>query len=206
MTKLEYLDLWGSKISNKGIAVLIMFPKLSFLNLAWTAVTKLPYLPSITCLNMSNCTISSVYYARSGSSSPLSKLTFLGTTFSDADEVFSNVYIGCVTFLDISRSSVYNLHFLVKMDMIELLDLSFCGITDNSVRYIAKAGKILKYLNASNTKLTSEGVEMLIGNVMNLETLCLSNTLVDDAALSYIALMPSLRVVDLSRTNIKGNH
>ncbi|WOL02122.1 hypothetical protein Cni_G10841 [Canna indica] len=204
LTKLDYLDLWGSKISNKGVTILVMFPKLNFLNLAWTNVTKLPYLPSITSLNMSNCMISSIYYAKNSMNSPLSELLVLGTTFTDADEVFSCMDISYMKLLDVSRSSICNLHFLVKMDMIEHLDLSFCGITDDSVEYIAKAGKSLKYLNASNTKLTSDGVGALVGRLINLETLCLSNTDINDAALSYIALMPSLRVTDLSHTKIKG--
>ncbi|XP_074588977.1 uncharacterized protein LOC141844905 [Curcuma longa] len=204
LKKLEYLDLWGSKITNKGIAVLATFPKLSFLNLAWTKVTKLPYLPSITRMNMSNCNISSVCYAKNAISDPLSKLFFVGTTFSDVDEAFSMMDITNITYLNISRSSICNLHFLINTHVIEHLDLSFCGITDDSVEYIAKAGKNLKCLNANNTKLTSEGVGVLAGNVINLETLCLSKTLIDDIALSYISMMPSLRVIDLSHTKIKG--
>ncbi|XP_065012380.1 receptor like protein 28-like isoform X4 [Musa acuminata AAA Group] len=204
LTNLEYLDLWGSKISNRGVPVLEMFPKLSFLNIAWTEVTELPYLPSITCLNMSNCTICSIFYGKGSTSAPLLKLFGLGATFVDADKVFSIIDTSHVTYLDVSSSSICNLHFLVKMDMIEHLDVSFCGITDDSVEYIAKAGKGLKFLNASNSKLTSQGICVLAGNVINLETLYLSNTSVDDVALSYIALMPSLRIVDLSRTKIKG--
>ncbi|XP_065012384.1 uncharacterized protein LOC135586076 isoform X6 [Musa acuminata AAA Group] len=203
LTNLEYLDLWGSKISNRGVPVLEMFPKLSFLNIAWTEVTELPYLPSITCLNMSNCTICSIFYGKGSTSAPLLKLFGLGATFVDADKVFSIIDTSHVTYLDVSSSSICNLHFLVKMDMIEHLDVSFCGITDDSVEYIAKAGKGLKFLNASNSKLTSQGICVLAGNVINLETLYLSNTSVDDVALSYIALMPSLRIVDLSRTKIK---
>ncbi|KAJ4956574.1 hypothetical protein NE237_013357 [Protea cynaroides] len=205
LTKLEYLDLWGSKISNEGVSLLKIFTKLSFLNLAWTNVTKLPDLPSLECLNMSNCTISSVVEgAHNGVKVALRKLLFIGATLVDVHEVFFYIDASCLTFLDLSHSALHDFHFLVSMDALTHLDVSFSGMGDDSIALLARVGANLKHLNLSNTRLTSAGVEILVGHVPNLETLSLSHTAIDDIALSYISMIPSLRVVNLSNTAIKG--
>lgn len=206
LTGLEHLDLWGSKISNNGAAILKMFPKLSFLNLAWTDVTRLPNLPSLTCLNLSSCTIHSISDGNCKASASLSKLFLTRTTIDDVDGAFRNVEVNHVTFLDMSGSSVCNFHFLVKMNGLEHLDLSFSRMSDTLIEQVADVGINLKCLNLSNTKLTTQGVCILAGNVMNLESLSLSHTAIDDTALIYIGLMPSLRMIDLSATNIKGTY
>ncbi|XP_010915656.1 uncharacterized protein [Elaeis guineensis] len=204
LTRLEHLDLWGSKISNNGAAVLEMFPRLSFLNLAWTSVTRLPNLPSLTCLNMSRCTIHSISDGNCKATASLSKLFLPGTTIDDVDEAFRNVEVNNMTFLDMSGSSICNFHFLVKMKGLEHLDLSSSTMSDTLIEQVANVGINLRYLNLSNTKLTTQGVCILAGNVMNLESLSLSHTGICDTALTYIGMMPSLRMIDLSATNIKG--
>ncbi|XP_043716869.1 internalin I isoform X2 [Telopea speciosissima] len=205
LTKLERLDLWGSKISNKGASLLKLFTKLSSLNLAWTNVTKLLNLPSLECLNMSNCTINSVFEgADNRVKAPLQKLVFLGATFIDAHEVFFYIDASRLAFLDLSHSSLHNFEFLANMDALAHLDVSFSGMDDDSIALIAHVGANLKNLNLSNTRLTSAGVEILAGHVPNLETLSLSHTAIDDVALSYISLMPSLRVINLSNTAVRG--
>ncbi|KAJ0989338.1 hypothetical protein J5N97_007694 [Dioscorea zingiberensis] len=204
LTQLEHLDLWGSKISDDGAVVLKMFPRLSFLNLAWTNVTKLPYLPSITCLNMSNCVIHSISPGDTSQHAPLSKLLVHGATFVDVDEVFSNLEGSYITFLDISQSSICSFLFLNNMKGLQHLDLSFCAITDDLVEHVAFIGGNLKSLSLSNTKITSLGLSVLAGCVINLQTLSLSYTTIDDTALSYISMLHSLYALDLSHTNIKG--
>ncbi|KAF8380070.1 hypothetical protein HHK36_027540 [Tetracentron sinense] len=205
LTKLQYLDLWGSKISNKGAAVLKMFPKLNFLNLAWTSVTKLPDLPSVACLNMSNCTIDSIFEGGSGfKAPPLAKLLLHGATFIDMNEAFFHIEASYLSFFDVSSSSLHNFHFLANMEALEHLDLSSSRMGDDSVELIERVGENLRNLNLSNTSISSAGVGILAGNVPNLATISLSHTAIDDVALSYIGMMPSLRVIDLSNTNIKG--
>lgn len=203
LTKLEYLDLWGSKVSNRGTAVLLRFPKLDFLNLAWTSVTNLPNLSSLECLNMSNCTINSVFNG-TGDKAPLTRLIFSGATFIDEAETFLYLEKSFLQVLDISNSSLLRFCFLSDMEMLEHLDLSSTMIDDDSVEQIVCIGANLKYLNLSRTKVSSHGVGILAGHVPKLENLSLSNTSVDDMALSYIGMMPSLKVVDLSNTKIKG--
>ncbi|OVA01954.1 Leucine-rich repeat [Macleaya cordata] len=204
LTKLEYLDLWGSKISNKVAAVLKKFPNLSFLNLAWTDVTTLPTLPSLTYLNMSNCTINSISGGDCGVKAPLKQLRVPGATFIDVHEVFSYIEASQLSFLDLSNSSLHNFQFLAHMDSLTHLNVSFSKIKDESIELIAHVGANLRNLNLSNTKVSSLGIGSLAGMVPNLEILSLSHTLVDDVALSYISTMPALRVLDLSNTNIKG--
>lgn len=201
---MEYLDLWGSKISNKGAEILKMFPKLNFLNLAWTNVTKLSKLPSLTSLNMSNCTIQYIFEGEDGVRTPLSKLLISGATFTDVHEAFSYMEASSFSVLDISNSTVQDFRFLEDMNRLEYLDVSSSRMEDDLLKSVACVGWNLKDLNLSNTRISTLGVATLAGKVPNLQTLCLSHTAVDDAALSYISMMPSLRAINLRNTNIKG--
>ncbi|XP_021277525.1 negative regulator of reactive oxygen species [Herrania umbratica] len=203
LTKLQFLDLWGSKISNKGALVLQRFSKLSFLNLAWTNVTILPNLSSLECLNMSNCTIDSIL-EDDGDKAPLVKLIFAGATFLNEAEAFLYIETRFLSLLDVSNSSLNWFCFLPDMKMLEHLDLSSSMMGDDSVELIVCIGASLKILNLSGTKVSSAGIAILAGHVPKLEFLSLSHTSIDDVALSYVSSMPSLKVIDLSNTNIKG--
>ncbi|KAK2966513.1 hypothetical protein RJ640_019042 [Escallonia rubra] len=203
LKKLQYLDLWGSEITNNGATVLKLFPKLSFLNLAWTKVTKLPNLSSLACLNMSNCSLLSIYEGR-GDKGHLAELILTGATFLDVDEAFLHVDTSLLSFLDLSNSSVQSFWFLPSMCVLEHLDLSGSAMADESAEIIARIGANLRFLNLSNTRVSSAGVGILAGHVSNLETISLSCTPIDDLAVSYLSMMPSLRVINLSNTNVRG--
>ncbi|GMH28842.1 hypothetical protein Nepgr_030685 [Nepenthes gracilis] len=203
LTKLEYLDVWGSKISDKVAATFLKFIKLSYLNLAWTKITKFPVMKSLECLNMSNCSINSVI-KENCDKAPLRKLVFHGSSFTDAAEVFSHIDAGFLSFLDLSNTIIDNFGFLHRLHKLEHLDLSFTMVDDNSVELIACVGEHLRHLNLSMTKISSLGMEILAGNVPLLEVMTLSHTIIDDVAIAYISMMPSLGILDLSYTNIRG--
>ncbi|KAJ8451138.1 hypothetical protein Cgig2_026947 [Carnegiea gigantea] len=203
LTNLEHLDLWGSKISDVSAVTFKKFPKLSFLSLAWTNVTKLPNLKSLKCLDMSHCSIHSVTEDR-GDKAALKQLIVNGASFPDGGNIFSNIDTSCLSFLNLSNSSLSYFGFLHQMHALEHLDLSFSTIQDDAVEAIARVGANLKHLNLNNTKISSAGVEILVGCVPNLEILLLSHTSIDDVALAYVSMMPSLKAIDLSNTNIKG--
>lgn len=205
LTNLQHLDLWGSDISNEGASILVKFPNLNFLNLAWTKVTVLPNLPSITCLNMSNCSIHSIFKGElNEKKAQLKKLTLSGTSFKDVTKAFSYIDPVFLSFLDLSNSSLRDLSFLPSMNALEYLDLSGNMIGDDSVEFIASIGANLETLNLSNTRVTSNGVGILSGHVLKLETISLSSTPIDDLAILYIAMMPSLKVVNMKGTNVTG--
>ncbi|KAH9719187.1 hypothetical protein KPL70_005715 [Citrus sinensis] len=203
LTKLEYLDLWGSQVSNRGAAVLKMFPRLSFLNLAWTGVTKLPNISSLECLNLSNCTIDSILEGN-GNKAPLAKISLASTTFINEREAFLYIETSLLSFLDVSNSSLSRFCFLTQMKALEHLDLSSSMIGDDSVEMVACVGANLRNLNLSNTRFSSAGVGILAGHLPNLEILSLSGTQIDDYAISYMSMMPSLKFIDISNTDIKG--
>lgn len=200
---MEYLDLWGSQVSNRGAAVLKMFPRLSFLNLAWTGVTKLPNISSLECLNLSNCTIDSILEGNENKA-PLAKISLAGTTFINEREAFLYIETSLLSFLDVSNSSLSRFCFLTQMKALEHLDLSLSMIGDDSVEMVACVGANLRHLNLSNTRFSSAGVGILAGHLPNLEILSLSGTQIDDYALSYMSMMPSLKFIDISNTDIKG--
>lgn len=203
LTNLEYLDVWGSKISDEGAAVLKNFLKLSFLNLSWTNVTKFPNLQSIKCLNMSECAIHSVLEDKSDRVT-LKKLIIRGSSFLQAEIVFSTIEPSCLSFLNLSNTSLSYFGFLHRMHALEHLDLSSSAIQDDAVEAISCIGANLRHLNLNNTKVSNAGLETLAGHVPNLEVLSLSHTLIDDFAIAYISMMPSLKELDLSNKNIKG--
>lgn len=204
LTQLHQLVMWGSKVSNEGAILLKTFPKLNCLNLAWTNVTQLPALVSLTSLNMSNCTIESILDGLEEPETSLVTLHFSGASFIDAYRVLSGLHARNLTFLDLSRSSINNVSFLADMNRLECLDLSCTGVTDSSMNLVAEIGANLKHLNLSNTRVTSDALAILYGNVPKLEFISLSHTMVDDNALAYLGLIPALRSISLSFTNIKG--
>ncbi|XP_059288781.1 uncharacterized protein LOC132042188 isoform X1 [Lycium ferocissimum] len=201
--KLQHLDLWGSEVSNRGASHLKWFPRLSSLNLAWTKVTMLPSLPILACLNMSNCTIHSIFEGE-GQKAPLSKLILSGATIRDVSEAFLHLETSSLSLLDLSNSSLNSYCFLPYMNAISDLDLSGTSAGDESVEHIAFVGQNLRHLNLSRTKLSSAGLGILAGFVPNLETLLLSYTAIDDSAISFMITMPLLKCINLSGTNIRG--
>ncbi|CAA0820467.1 Leucine-rich repeat (LRR) family protein [Striga hermonthica] len=202
LMKLQHLELWGSEVSNIGAAVLKKFPDLSFLNLAWTNITDLPILPSLSTLNMSNCSIHSLF--KGGQKVCLEKVMFSEATFTDVSEVFQHVETSKLYSLDISSPSIKSFGFLSSMKALTYLNLSDSALVDNSVEHVACIGAKLRYLNLSNTKVSSDGIGALAGHVPNLETLLLSGTPINDKAIIYISMMPSLKVINLNKTNVKG--
>lgn len=186
-----------------GASVFQAFPKLSFLNVAWTNVRKLPNLLSLECLDMSNCEIASIPEG-DGDKAPLRKLIVSGAKLLDGPETLVVIETSSLSYLNISNSSLDTFGFLPCMKALEFLDLSSSIIGDDSVEEIACIGANLRYLNLSKTRIGSAGIGILAEHVPNLEILLLSHTSIDDAAISYMSMMPSLKNVDLSNTHIKG--
>ncbi|CAN4077561.1 unnamed protein product [Withania somnifera] len=203
LRKLQHLDLWGSEVSNKGASYLKWFPRLSSLNLAWTKVTMLPGMPSLACLNMSNCTIHSIFEGE-GRKALLTKLILSGATIRDVSEAFLRLETSSLSLLDLSNSSLNSYCFLPYMNAISDLDLSGTSAGDESVELVAIVSQNLRHLNLSRTKLSSAGVGTLAGFVPNLETLLLSYTAIDDSAIPFMSTMPLLKYINLCGTNIRG--
>lgn len=90
------------------------------------------------------------------------------------------------------------------MNALEHLDLSSTLIDDNSVEIIACIGANLRILILDGTGVTAAGLGILAGNVPTLQNISLSCTPADDLAISYISMVPSLKVINLSKTNING--
>ncbi|VAH82079.1 unnamed protein product [Triticum turgidum subsp. durum] len=202
LTQLEHLDIWGSEITDEGASILKAFTRLRFLNVSWTHVTRLPPLPNMKYLNMSNCTIYSIRGGDSEVHIPLQKFTASAASIVDVDEVFSSIVASSFSFLDMSGCSLSNLYGLQKMKSLEHLDLSLSRVTDDAIEYVANIGMKLRYLSLKNTGITSQAPCILAGTVPNLASLSLAYTKVDDSALVYISMMPSLRVIDLSHTSL----
>lgn len=134
----------------------------------------------------------------------LRKLIVHGSSFLEAEKTFSSIEASCLSFLNLSNSSLSYFGFLYHMKALEHLDLSFTAVQDDDVEAISCIGANLRHLNLNNTKVSNVGLETLAGHVPKLEVLSLSHTSVDDFAIGYISTMHSLKALDLSNTNIKG--
>ncbi|CAI0441162.1 unnamed protein product [Linum tenue] len=203
LRKLKHLDLWGSQITNKGVSLLKNFPKLSYLSLAWTGVTLFPNIPSIECLNLSNCIVDTALEG-DGYKAPLAKLILAGTTIQNEADMFSWIESSCISYLDVSNSSLVDFSFLSEMEALEHLNLSSSMMGDDSIEWICCIGASLRSLNLSKTRVTSAGISKLAEHVPRLEVLSLSYTLINDASISFLGMMSSLKAIDLSSTKVKG--
>lgn len=205
LTNLEYLDIWGSNVTNQGAVSILNFPNLCFLNLSWTSVTQAPNIPHLECLLMNKCAVVSVSSTHSSVLASLKKLVLSGATFSAETEVFSFTSKSSITHLDVSKTSIQDFSFLETMTKLEHLDLSSTAFGDDSVEFVLCVGDTLRNLNVSHTKITYAGVEILSGHVPRLETFSLSQTYIDDLSILCISTrMPCIKALDLSRTSIRG--
>ncbi|KAL6864888.1 hypothetical protein ACP4OV_016039 [Aristida adscensionis] len=204
LTRLEHLEIWGSEITNEGALALKALTRLRSLNLSWTHVTNLPVPPTMRFLNMCYCTIQSICVLDSEVPVPLETLIVTASSFGNIHEVFSSIQASSLSHLDMSGCSLNNLSFMEKMENLGHLDLSLNRITDDAIEHVAKVGMNLKYLSLKVTGITSQALCGLAGTVPNLISLSLAHTNIDDSALVYISMMPSLRMMDLSHTYIRG--
>ncbi|GJM94884.1 hypothetical protein PR202_ga11567 [Eleusine coracana subsp. coracana] len=204
LTRLEYLDIWGSETTNEGASVFKAFTRLRFLNLSWTYVTRLTLPLTMRSLNMSNCTIHSICDEDSEFPVPLETFIASAASFGNIDEILSSIQANSLLYLNLCVCSLSNLSFIEKMENLVHLDLSSSRITDDAVEHIARIGANLKYLSLKDTGITSQALCILAGTVPNLMSLSLTDTKIDDSALPYISMMPLLRTVDLSNTCIEG--
>ncbi|PIN09204.1 hypothetical protein CDL12_18210 [Handroanthus impetiginosus] len=167
------------------------------------SVTNLPNLSSLAYLKISNCTLHFIFEGV-GHKARMEKVMLPGAIIAGASEALEYVETSRHIFLDLSYSSLQSFSFLHSMNVLTDLNLSESALTDESIEHIAYIGTNKRYLNLSNTKVSSDGIGTLPEHVPNLETLLLSGTPVDDMAVPYISMMPSLKVINLSRTNVKG--
>lgn len=137
---------------------------------------------------------------------PLAKISLSGSTFMNEAEAFLYIETSFLSFLDVSNSSLKRFSFLSQMKALEHLNVSSSTMGDDTVEMVACIGANLRNLNLSDTRVSSAGVGILAGHLPNLEILSLSGTSIDDYAISYISTMPSLKVIDLSNTEIKGTN
>lgn len=152
---------------------------------------------------MSNCEVHSIV-EEDGDGSALEKLVFSGVTFPNACETFLRLDLSSVFYLDLSSVLLHDFSFFSYMRALTHLDLSFGMIEDDSMEVIISVGANLRNLNLSNTKVTSLGIELLVGYVPHLESIFLAHTHIDDASIYYLSMVPSFKSIDLSYTCIRG--
>ena len=202
---LEHLDLWGSKVTNKGAQGLKILKLLKSVNLAMTEVTVIPRLDSLTRLNLCNCSVESIFQEDIVVGCLLKELFLSGSEFSLRDSI-SSLNLQNVHLLDLASARVRDFDALVHAQELSILDLSYTALSDAFMPKFSEFGKNLTWLDLSNTKIGSEGVGALAGHVPKLEQLSLTGTLVDDHVFAYLVHFPALCSVNLSSTKVEGKH
>ncbi|KAL0329958.1 UNVERIFIED_CONTAM: hypothetical protein Sradi_4982500 [Sesamum radiatum] len=212
MANLKEVDLSRcSKITDAGIRHLLSIPALEKLCISQTGVTAdgvagLASLTNLFMLDLGGLPVTDS--ALSSLQEKVIKLVWRNLYYLELQSLMflkpSNMLkrVNFVSWIVQLFPSVIS--FLRSMNALTNLNLSDSAVVDNSVEHIAYIGANLRYLNLSSTKVTSEGIGALAGHVPNLEIVLLSGTPIDDTAVSYISVMPSLKAINLSKTNVKG--
>ncbi|KAG2677060.1 hypothetical protein I3760_12G080900 [Carya illinoinensis] len=219
MTSLKELDLSRClKVTDAGIQHLISISSLEKLYASETGVTTngivlLSSLKNLSVLDLGGLPVTDQALS---SLQVLTKLQYLDLWGSKVSNKGAAVFqkFSKLSFLNIAWTNVTK---FPNLSSLECLNMSNCTVNsilegDGGKAPLSKLiisgatfiGADLKNLNLSNTRLTSAGVEILVGHVPNLEVLSLSSTLIDDIAVLYVSNMPLMKVVDLSNTNVKG--
>ncbi|MCO5557632.1 hypothetical protein L7F22_011199 [Adiantum nelumboides] len=204
LARLQNLDLWGTNVSDRGVVHLREFRSLQYVNLAWTEVTRIPPVHSLKQLNMAKCTVASIFEGWSGLEGHLEVLNLTGTNILGPLDILAGSGSSNLSVVDFSSSNFRDFKVLESMKKIERLDLSGTMLQDTAMSTIVNIGVNLQHLDLSGCRVTSKGVGVLAGHVPRLQKLVLSGTSIDDSVFEFLKLMPSLMIIDLSYTNVKG--
>uniref|UniRef100_A0A0D9WDV5 Disease resistance R13L4/SHOC-2-like LRR domain-containing protein n=1 Tax=Leersia perrieri TaxID=77586 RepID=A0A0D9WDV5_9ORYZ len=192
LTQLQHLDIWGSEITNKGASVLEAFTSLSFLNISWTHVTCLPFIQTMRCLNMSNCTVHSICSGDPKAVIQLEKFIVSAASFGTVPSLIT---------LSLAHTKVDDsaLWYISMMPSLRILNLSRTCIKgfmiENSVKMLSMSAleelKYLESLNLDNTQLTDDVIPPL-ASFRALKYLFLKSDFLSDPALHALCSASSL--------------
>lgn len=209
-SRLERLNLRGTKISDSGVKFLTELKTLEALDIGITEVSDasvglLEALPNLKTLAIGGNKIGEAGIASLRSLRQLQHLDLSGAQVTDSG-------IWAVTVTDLNLDEIASLQRLESLNLAapspEYVQAISTGvprlrgairITDFGARQLAALSKLRK-LNLSRSSLTAEGVQNLQG-LDDLEELILSHVRsLDDSAGKALASLPALQVVDVSFT------
>lgn len=210
-SRLERLNVRGTKISDSGVKFLTELQNLEVLDVGITEISDasvglLEALPNLRMLAIGGNKIGEPGIASLRSLRDLRHLDLSGAQVTDSG-------IWAVTVTDLNLDEVAALRELESLNLAapshEYVMAISSGVprlrgairvTDLGAKRLAALTKLRK-LNLSRSSLTSEGIRNLRG-LDHLEELVLSHvTSLDDTAGNALALLPSLRIVDVSFTS-----
>eukprot|EP00850_Spirogloea_muscicola_P020502 SM000218S06598 [mRNA] locus=s218:1456:11056:- [translate_table: standard] len=186
-----------AKVGSKALDHILNLPRLSWLSLAETSVkdAALPSLASLTRLSHLD----------------LGGLPVSDNTIVSFEDPVQN---------ELTSALVWNLENTPAYRFLALeIDFSWLQLTRNVtsidlsgnlaslfISPLAQVAAKLKWLNLSETSLTSDDLSLLSGHAPVLETLLLRESAVDDKAFMVLEMMPSLTNVDMRGTAVKAVH
>jgi Leucine-rich repeat (LRR) protein len=218
LSKLQVLHAWGSALTNDGAALLPhLFPTLETLSLAWTDVTRVPDLPLLTSLDMSQCTVDSLFQNASGNASakPLRELILAGASLHHPADWPELPHLHT---LDLSGGKAHPDYFFCGRfsSTLTSLNLSNTPAKDSVwglVSLVQGAGSVvpLRWLRLEGGKgLDEEEMSLrsdvlLSGKLANLEELSVSGWDSGDRNWASVAeALPHLRSLDLQASSDQG--
>ncbi len=195
LTKLRKLRLNATTVSDRGLAALANMTQLEELSLAGTLVRNLAPLPaSLTSLDLSNLNLSPGAFKQIAA---LPKLRRLNLAYTD----LPLQALPQVTALDLTGTDVDDavLKVLAQMPDLEELLISHGRFTEDGFAALAPLTK-LRRLEAVRTRL-SAGAGSTLKQFAKLERLNLDYTTVNDAVLAQLTALP-LVDLKLDSTNV----
>jgi RNA polymerase sigma factor (sigma-70 family) len=183
--QLRYLSLYGSQVTDAGLAHLQRLTTLQDLDLAVTKVTdgglaKLKGLKQLQSLNLLATNISDAGLAHLRAFPRLQTLGLRGTKVTDA---------GLATLQPLFR--------------LQTLDLAETRVTDAGLARL-RGWTQLRSLGLEGTQITDDGLAALEG-LTDLQTLVLIKTAVTDRGLRHLRKLPWLKSLYLDHTRVNGS-
>eukprot|EP00850_Spirogloea_muscicola_P006583 SM000031S11592 [mRNA] locus=s31:515519:529177:- [translate_table: standard] len=193
---LTSLTLWGSDISDSSLPSFVRLPKLELLNLALSSITCFPVLPSLTTLQLAGCKLHNLFM----------HLDRYGGSSAERVEKCPSMehrQHSSLQVLGLGDCQLQDFSWLQLTRNLTSIDLSG-NIASFFISPLAQVAAKLKWLNLSETSVTSDDLSLLSGHAPVLETLLLRESAVDDKAFMVLEMMPSLTNVDMRGTAVKG--
>jgi cellulose synthase/poly-beta-1,6-N-acetylglucosamine synthase-like glycosyltransferase/Leucine-rich repeat (LRR) protein len=204
--KLEYLDLYGTNVSDAGLAHLHNQRGLQALYLGGTqasdaGVGHLQRLTNLEQLDLSGTRITDAALAHLRQMTKLTTLR-LGKTAVAGAGLAHLTALSSLRTLDLSGTVVSDeaLAAVARLEGLRTLDLSGTRVTSAGMRHLGAARQLVE-LHLEATAVGDEGLDLLAA-LSNLQQLTLNETAVTNAGLKHLRRMEKVRSLSLNQTAV----
>tara|TARA_R110002072_G_scaffold238769_2_gene396221 strand:+ start:83340 stop:84539 length:1200 start_codon:yes stop_codon:yes gene_type:complete len=202
MPNLETLNISGSRVASDSLTAIGKAQSLKSINLANSdtndhVVSELSRIPHLQSLDLSGTRVTGGSATGLSSMRELTDLILTGTAADD--QVVSGLVSLPLRKLELSKTNISNasLPMILKIQTLESLNVSFCGVTGDAFKGFGKSG--IKELAVGETQFGIEGF-MAIKGMSALENLNVyAAGLVEHKSANVFRTFPNLKVLNAGR-------